>query len=71
MVRNEKYRFLQLLMEGKILGHSGSGWWKTSRNARDWYGKNTTSGNVLSGNSQDNSLVDGDLEMNVTSLINR
>ena len=39
VIRNEKYRLLQLVMEGKIEGKRGQGRRKTSwlKNLRDWF----------------------------------
>lgn len=43
VMRNEKYRILQLVMQGKIVGKRRPGKRKTSwlKNLREWYGKNT------------------------------
>ena len=40
LMRNEKYRLFQLVMEGKIEGKSGQGRRKSSwlKNLRDWFG---------------------------------
>ena len=43
VMRNEKYRLLQLIIQGKIEGRRGPGRRKTSwlKNLRDWYGVNS------------------------------
>ena len=40
VIRNGKYRFLQLVKEGKIEGRRRPGWRKTFwlKNLRDWFG---------------------------------
>ena len=45
VMRNEKYRLLQLIIQGKIEGRRGPGRRKTSwlKNLRDWYGVNSIS----------------------------
>ena len=45
IIRNGKYRLLQLVMEGKIEGRRRSGRRKTSwlKNLRDWYGQSSVS----------------------------
>ena len=45
VMRNEKYRFLQLIMQGKIEGRRRQGHRKTSwmKNLRDWFGESSMS----------------------------